>query len=134
MIKLLGLSELQKAIYDEIISAGYRCYDDASLVTEPLYPYVILGDKNAVDFSTKITSGEEDNIIVNIYSTYNGSLEVEQMISGIMQRLSNQPLNMTNFALVHRTFEFVTIINEQTSDGREIRHGVLKYRFKIEQV
>lgn len=132
MIKKLCISELQRVIYELVSAVGYRIFDDVP--KDPEFPYFVFGASTTSDYRAKDRHGEEVTQIIDAFSVYEGYKEMQAMMSAIVQILSDNPLTMTGFSVVHRGYEFYEQLYETLPDGRVVRHGVLKYRLKIEQL
>lgn len=132
MIKKLCLSELQRVLYVEIAALGYNIYDDAPKDAD--YPYMMFGHSTSGDNRCKDRHGEEVTQIIDVFSVYEGYKETQEMMSAIVEIMSDHALTMTGFKIITRTFDFAEVLYESLPDNRVLRHGVVKYRFKIEQL
>lgn len=109
---------------------SYTVYDD--LPKQASYPYVIMGEITAVDWSDKSTPGQEVFSTKHIWSQYRGKKEVTEMGDAIIQALTIMPLDLSpNFRAVLEELDTNEIIMD--IDGIT-RHGILRTRYLIEEV
>ncbi|GED03065.1 DUF3168 domain-containing protein [Bacillus atrophaeus] len=91
-------------------------------------PYVTMGDDDVAPFETKTSNGEEINVVLHCWSDYNGKKEAQQVLSLMLQALTNKPLEIEGFSLcrfVMRGMQVITDIDGYT------RHGILRMRYII---
>ncbi|WP_434565157.1 DUF3168 domain-containing protein [Thermoanaerobacterium thermosaccharolyticum] len=119
---------LQKAIYERLKN-NLSCpvYDrdpDGAAM-----PYVTIGEDTAVDWSTKLEAGQEVTHTLHIWSDYNGMMETKQLINTIIQALTLTPLQVEGFFVVIARLDMV----ETMRDPSKCRHGIVRFRFKIQE-
>lgn len=109
---------------------SYTVYDD--MPEQAPYPYVVMGEITARDWSAKSEPGQEVYSTKHIWSQYKGKKEVCEMGDAILQALSKSPLDLSpNFRAVLQDLD----INELIIDIDGItRHGILRHRYLIEEV
>lgn len=121
------LSPLQTAIYtrlDENITQSV--YDHVP--QGAAFPYVVIGEDTATDWSTKQKHGELVSATIHIWSQYRGMSEVKSIASAIQSALVT-PLSLTdNWQAVDCTLDLFRTI--QDPDGKT-RHGVLRFQFQL---
>jgi len=122
---------LHKAIRDRIISAtGREVYDDFP-ENVPM-PHIIAGEIDGRDWSDKFQPGQEVAATIHIWSSYPGKKEAAQIMDEVLQALTSSELSLdTDFRAVYSGLDMAEIIID--IDGIT-RHGILKFRFLIEEV
>jgi hypothetical protein len=129
-----ALFSLQQSLYqrlanDPSIKTKVKGVFDA-VPKDQAYPYISLGEDTARDWSTKTDLGEEITHTLHVWSRYAGKKEAKEIISLIMESLS-EPLVLTNgFFVEDFRLEMSQVIDDP--DGIT-RHGVMRLRFKISQ-
>jgi len=119
---------LQKAIYERL-KASLPCsvYDEVPAGAS--MPYVTLGEDTARDWSTKLEAGQEITHTLHVWSTYNGMKEAKEIIDKVIQALTSAPLQVEGFYVVVAMLDMV----ETLRDPEGYRHGVIRFRFKIQE-
>jgi len=108
----------------------YTVYDD--IPEQAPYPYVVMGEMIARDWSDKFEPGQEVYSTKHIWSQYPGKKEITEMGDGILQALTKSPLDLSpNFRAVLDELDTNEIIID--IDGIT-RHGILRTRYLIEEV
>ena len=108
----------------------YTVYDD--MPEGAAYPYVVMGEMTARDWSDKFEPGQEVYSTIHIWSQYKGRKEAADMADGILQALSKSALDLApNFRAVLQELDTNELIID--IDGIT-RHGVLRLRYLIEEV
>lgn len=111
----------------------YKVFDD-NPENEP-YPYVVMGEMTARDWSDKSEPGQEVYSTIHIWSRYEGRKEADEMADALEQALTLSPLDLSpNFHAVldgNDIFDSYDLIID--IDGIT-RHGILKLRYLIEEV
>lgn len=92
-------------------------------------PYVTLGEDTAVDWSTKLEAGQEVTHTLHVWSDYNGMKEAKQIMDTIIQALTSTPLQVEGFFVVMARLDMV----ETMRDPGGSRHGIVRFRFKIQE-
>jgi len=137
---------LQELLYG-LLSKTVTVYD--AVPQNASFPYVTIGDDTAVDWSTKTTVGMEVTATIHSWSRYNGRKEVRETMQAVMRLLGLDhvpdpsgvfpltfPLRFRQqvigtYRIVQHGLEFSQVLEE--SDGIT-RHGVQRFRFRIEEV
>jgi len=122
------LLPLQKAIYDRL-KANLTCPVYDHVPDGVTMPYVTLGEDTSVDWSTKLEAGQEITHTLHIWSDYNGMMEAKQIIDTIIQALTEAPLAVEGFFIVSARLDIV----ETMRDPDGFRHGVVRFRFKVQE-
>jgi hypothetical protein len=109
---------------------SYTVYDDLPQQAE--FPYVVMGEMIANDWSDKFEPGQEVFSTKHIWSRYKGKKEVVEMSDAILQALTKSALDLSpNFRAVLDELDTNEIIMD--IDGIT-RHGILRTRYLIEEV
>lgn len=109
---------------------SYTIYDD--LPEQAAFPYVVMGEMTARDWSDKFEPGQEVHSTKHIWSRYKGRKEAVDMGDAILQALSKSPLDLSpNFRAVLQDLDTNELIMD--IDGIT-RHGILRHRYLIEEV
>lgn len=108
----------------------YTVYDDNPARVP--YPYVVMGEISARDWSAKFEPGQEVFSTLHIWSQYAGRKEADEMADNILQAFTKRGLDLApNFRGVMDGFESYDLIVD--IDGKT-RHGIIKMRYLIEEV
>ena len=121
---LLGL---QKGLYT-LLSAHMTVYD--AVPQDTSFPYVTIGEATAIEWCTKTGDGTEATVTVHTWSRYPGRKECLTLMDTVLQKITETPVTFAGFAVVTVEMELMEIIEEP--DGIT-RHGVQKFRFRIEE-
>tara|TARA_Y100000114_G_scaffold156999_1_gene186499 strand:- start:4719 stop:5120 length:402 start_codon:yes stop_codon:yes gene_type:complete len=125
----IGQFPLQQAIFSALnvsaVTSDLSCgvFDDVPQSAS--YPYIVLGEETAVDFSVKDIQGGDFTVNIHVWSQYKGSKETKQIMDKIHDLLHNINLTVTGFNLINLRFEFSDIMRDP--DGIT-RHGVMRFR------
>ena len=125
----IGQFPLQQAIFSALnvsaVTSDLSCgvFDDVPQSAS--YPYIVLGEETAVDFSVKDIQGGDFTVNIHVWSQYKGSKETKQIMDKIHDLLHNINLSVTGFNLINLRFEFSDIMRDP--DGIT-RHGVMRFR------
>ena len=108
----------------------YKVFDE-NPENEP-YPYVVMGEISAKDWSDKFEDGMEVYSTIHVWSQYHGRKEADQMSDAILQALTSSPLDLApNFrAALDRLDGYNLLVD---LDGKT-RHGVLRFKYLIEEL
>jgi hypothetical protein len=122
---------LHKAQVERIeANTDFKVFDD-NPTNEP-YPYVVMGEITARDWSDKSKPGQEVYSTIHIWSRYYGRKEADEMTDAIEQILTASPLDLApDFRAVLDGLDSYDLIID--IDGKT-RHGILKFRYLIEEV
>ena len=109
---------------------GYAVFD-ATSENEP-YPYVVMGEVTARDWSDKSADGTEVYSTIHIWSQYHGRKEADQMSDAILQALTSSPLGLgAAFREALGVLDSYNLIIDM--DGKT-RHGILRFKYLIEEL
>lgn len=123
---------LQQAVHAKLLAdAGLqalignpaRVYDHVPEAS--IFPYILVGDATAVDWSTKTGEGMEQTLTLHAWSRYRGLKEVKQVMAAIVTAIDQVTLAVTGHAFVLLRFEFSDTFMDP--DGLT-RHGVQRFR------
>jgi len=109
---------------------AYKVFDE-NPENEP-YPYVVMGEISAKDWSDKFEDGMEVYSTIHVWSQYHGRKEADQMSDAILQALTSSPLELgASFrAALDRLDGYNLLVD---LDGKN-RHGVLRFKYYIEEL
>ena len=96
------------------------------------YPYVVMGEITATDWSDKLEDGMEVYSTIHVWSQYHGRKEADEMADGILQALTSSSLDLgSNFRTALNKFDNYNLLVDL--DGKT-RHGVLRIKYLIEEL
>lgn len=112
------------AIYDDVTQAG-----DGS--DSSVFPYIVIGGDNLRDWSTDTASGGDLDVIIDVWSRYDGKKETKQIQSAIYNALHRQDLTVPDHEFIGCDFtaEQPVVIDP---DGHTY-HGVIEFRVFIDE-
>ena len=125
----IGQFQLQQTIFSALnvnaitTTLGCGVFDDVP--SDQSYPFISLGEDNAVDYDTKTLAGGEITQEIHIWSQYKGSKECKQIMDKVHDLLHDSSLGVSGFNLINLRFEFSDIMIDP--DG-VTRHGVMRFR------
>jgi len=133
----LGLSKLQKAIYDRLttnaLTSAYTIYGYAP--REAAFPFITMGFGMGVEsamFTTKDTEAEENSVAVHVWSNYLGDSECSNMMDNIIQALLGADLSIaTYYPPLLAGLDYSEIIIDATDPDNLVRHGVMRFKFHM---
>lgn len=109
---------------------AYTVYDDNP--EQAAYPYIVMGEITARDWSAKSEPGQEVYSTIHIWSQYAGRKEADDMSDGALQALTKRKLDLSpDFREVLGVFDSYDLIID--IDGKT-RHGILRMRYLIQEV
>jgi len=121
---------LQEALYarlsnDSTLNSTYGAsvYDETPEGSG--YPYVVLGETTAIDYSTKDVAGSENTVTFHVWSQYRGAKETKNIMDRLHDLLHDYSLSVTGANLINLRFEFSDLVRDP--DGIT-RHGVMRFR------
>ena len=123
---------LHQAQRDRIVAeTGFKVYDDFP-GQDVAMPYVIMGEVSGRDWSDKFSAGQEVTSTLHVWSGYPGRKEAAEMMDKVLRALSSAALYLgQEFRAVYSGLDLSEIIID--IDGVS-RHGVLRFRYLIEEV
>ena len=108
----------------------YKVFDE-NPENEP-YPYVVMGEITAKDWSDKLEDGMEVYSTIHVWSQYHGRKEADEMASGLLQALSSSAIAVgSNFRTALDRLDGYNLIVDM--DGKT-RHGILRFKYLIEEL
>ena len=124
---------LQQAIYQALTSDSALMSMLTGVFDRPpqgtAFPYVTIGEITGSDWSTKTTSGMQQDITLRIWSREGGRAEAANIMTRLHTLLHQAPLNVTGQALVLIRFASSSIALE--NDGWTYQ-GVMKFQAFLE--
>lgn len=104
---------------------------DSNPENEP-FPYVVMGEITAKDWSDKSKPGQEVYSTIHIWSQYHGRKEADEIADAVLQALTSSPLDLApDFKAVLDKLDSYNLIVDM--DG-VTRHGILRLLYLIEEV
>jgi hypothetical protein len=120
---------LQVAIYDRLhADLAMPVYDEIPPDAKP--PYIVIGEDTGSMYGNKIRAGQEVTETVHIWSDSPGMDKVKIIMSQVVESLTKEPLAVEGFAATRAQVD----MNDTLRDPSGLRHGVLRFRFKILEV
>jgi len=109
---------------------AYKVFDE-SPENEP-YPYVVMGEITAKDWSDKLEDGMEVYSTIHVWSQYHGRKEADEMADKILQALSSSAIAVgSNFRTALDRLDGYNLIVDM--DGKT-RHGIIRMKYLVEQL
>jgi len=111
-------------------NTAYTVYDENP--EDAPFPYIVMGEIMARDWSDKSADGTEVYSTIHIWSQYHGRKEAGEMADALVYAFSLGPLNLSpNFrAALDRMDSYNLMVD---IDG-VTRHGILKFKYLIEEL
>lgn len=119
---------LQGALH-ALLSSSLTVYD--AVPQNAAFPYVTVGDDTMTDWSAKGEGKAEVTATVHTWSRYKGRKECKEIMDDVLQAVTGASWSLTGFHVVTCGLEFSQVLEE--ADGIT-RHGVQRFRFRIEEV
>lgn len=121
---------LQVALFSalEAALAPVPVHDDVP--PDSAFPYVVLGDDVATDWSTVAGDGEEIDATIHVWSRYAGRMECKELLAKVKDALHERRLDVAGQQLVSLRFAFETTFLEP--DG-QTRHGIIRFTARLER-
>ena len=142
-------SEIQKAIYGELITASAlaallaKNVNDSTLPaiydavpqskdsgSDIPFPYVVIGDDTMLDWDTDTSVGKEATITIHSWSSYRGRIQVKDIQGAIYDALHLSQIIVDGYDTVLCLSEYSESILDP--DGLT-RHGVQRFRLIIDK-
>ncbi len=95
------------------------------------YPYIVMGEITAGDWSAKGEPGQEIFSTLHFWSQYKGRKEVDEMYDEVLQALTRAELDLSPDFNAFGYFDGCNLITD--IDG-VTRHRILRLRYLIEEV
>jgi hypothetical protein len=120
---------LQQAIYQTLTNDSTMMGWVVGVFDRPVqgtaFPYVTIGESTGSDWSTKTTSGMEQNVTLHVWSRQGGRAEAASIMTRIHALLHEVPLSVTGQTLVSMRFTASSIALE--NDGWTYQ-GIMKFQ------
>ena len=96
------------------------------------FPYIVLGEITANEWSSKTSAGQEVTLTIHTWSEYRGDEEVLDIHRLILESISKSPLDLGSGLGVMLS----RLDSEETTKdlNDKLRHGVMILRFRIMEV
>jgi hypothetical protein len=108
---------------------GPKIFDEAPRSAEP--PYVIFADAQLRDWSSQLSTGAEQFVVISIYSTQRGVREAIDIGQRIVDLLNEAPLALQGHRLID--LRFLAMETRREQNGRFARVN-LRFRATTETV
>ncbi len=95
------------------------------------YPYIMTGEMTAGDWSAKGEPGQEVFSTLHLWSQYKGEQEILEMYGGVLEAITRAELSLAPDFNALGYFDGWNLITD--IDGKT-RHGILRFRYLIEEV
>lgn len=96
------------------------------------FPYVVMGEITAREWSDKLEDGAEVFSTVHVWSRYHGRKEADEIADAITQGLTSYALVLEpNFRCAFDSLDNYSLLVD--IDGKT-RHGVLRFKYLIEEI
>jgi len=130
MIQYIPFNELQKFIYDRLVAKGLTVYDYVP-ASEDAYPYLVIGNCDFSDWSSKSGKGIEIRHQFSCYSSTRGMKETNDLMNSLITAFIDSPRTAltTDAEIVDIELE-PGHIERDTSTG-EVRYGEVALLFRI---
>ena len=132
----LGFSALQKAYYTRlttnILTSGYTV-TNFPLPSQSM-PYISFGTPFGVrsaSLGACDLEGEENVMIINVWSDYEGDKECQDMMNNIVQAIHATALTIAGYTDVLALMEYASITVNDTVDEHPVRHGVIRFAHQM---
>lgn len=130
----IPLNDFQKALY-QLLSQGQSVPVYDRIPNEQIsLPYIWLGmmqdvptDENKTFYTHFVTQ------YIHVFSDSQGKKEMDDIMNDIIYLISSYNLPMENNTLIDSELTTVTANGEEYAEGHTGYHGIIVYKFKIEQ-
>lgn len=122
-----GQLQLQKAVYNALVTAHAptKVYDHVP--QDAVFPYVVIGEGEAREFDTDTEIGQEHVVTIHHFDQASGRLSVKRMQKRTYDALHDVSLSLeTGAALVLCLFDFHT--SPAVDPDGKTYHGVSQFR------
>ena len=130
----IPLNAFQRALYT-LLSKGQTVPVYDRIPSEQVtMPYIWLGmmqdvptDENKTFYTHYVTQ------YIHVYSSKQGKKEIDNIMNDIIYLLSSYELPMEGNRLIDTELQTVTANGEEYQEGKTAYHGIIVYKFKIQQ-
>lgn len=120
----MNMLAIQRAVYMRLSTMlEVDVWDDVP--DNPSFPYVVVGDDTALDWSGDWYLGTDATITIHVWSTQSGRSQTKQIQQEIDDALNRHHLEVEDFHVVTIHREYTETLLDP--DG-ETRHGVQRFR------
>lgn len=128
---------LQQALYTALTDAGItRVYDEVPTPSTAEaagdFPYVAIGEIDAVPFSTDTSIGGDFTVTLEHASRYPGTKEIKQRMAAVRAVLDQQELTVTGFHFVMCDWVSEEVLPVETDDGKT-RRALQRFRVLLDE-
>jgi len=132
MERLFGGSALLKAYITRLgthaSTSTYTVYNYTP--TTATLPYIVVGSisgTRSMPLGCDDIAGEENTVLVDVWSEYKGDKEVMDMMNNIIKAVTSSALAITNYTDVLPLMEFSEVIIDDTEPAHLVRHGIIRF-------
>lgn len=116
--------ELQAAIYTAV-SAAVSCDVFDHMPAGANYPFVVIGDDDMLDWSTKGSTGRSITHHVHAYAKGRGKASLKALRQQVVGALDRQTLSLASHGLVELVMDFSQVIDDPDP---LVQHAVMRFR------
>lgn len=120
------ISNIDKAIYEKLISLGYDVYDILSWNDIDTYPRIFIGDNNVTQIINKQKLAIEVVTTLHAFSNYDGTYEIKNIADDMIANIDHT-LNIDGYNVSSCLINSLNIQNEDEN----IAHLILSFRWNI---
>ena len=128
----LGFSALQKAYYTRLttdpLTSSYTV-TNFPLPSQSM-PYISFGTPfgvRSMSLGACDTEGEENVMIINVWSDEEGDKEASEMMNNVVQAIHASALTITGYTDVLALMEYASITVDDSVKEHPVRHGVIRF-------
>jgi len=108
----------------------YKVFDENP--GDEAYPYIVMGEVTAKDWSDKFEDGMEVYSTIHVWSQYHGRKEADEISDAVIQALTSGPLNLgASFREALGRYDSYDLMVDL--DGKT-RHGIIRMKYLIEEI
>lgn len=134
--RYIGFSDLIQAVYTRLTThdstKSYNTYnyvpDDAT------FPYISIGTPMGTrsgSFSSQDIEGEDNVIMIDVWSDYYGDKECGDMMNDIATAITSSSLSISGYTQILGLIDYYDIMIDDTEPANPIRHGLIRVRFHM---
>ena len=124
----LGLLELQAAIYLRLKNAMPDVSTFDAVPEDETFPYIVIGDETATDWSEKIGAGIDASEQVQVFSRADGFAEAKEIAGRVVDALTAGEFEVDGQNLVDLRLE-----GSETFRDEEDRRVVLRFTIRLQE-
>jgi hypothetical protein len=98
------------------------------------YPYIYYGEAPGNDWGTFTTYGEDILFNLHIYSNYDTNKQTQDIMNDIKRLFCNTDFAIDGWANVGCWFDYSNIMEEKSSIGSIIYHGIVRFKIEVQEL